>query len=299
VKKLRGVLPPVPTAIHEDETLDEQGMRNLINHVIDGGVSGIFLLGTMGEGYQVPPELKRPLVQLAVDQVKGRVPVMVGIGDTSTRRMIRNAQEAEAAGADAIVPTCTLGVRMPDQRSIVALFEGILAGTEKPLFLYDNPHVARNEIAFETVLALADNPRIVGIKDATSDWRRFARLARVLHGRDDFGLFQGDERVLDASLLMGCDGFVAGIATLVPRLCVDLYEAGARADRQEAWRLQEKLIRVFGIYGLELQTVFSGMKYGLELLGLCQRHCIRPTPPISEEDAKHVEAVMRQEGLLG
>lgn len=296
--ELKGVIPPLATPVDENEKIDEAGLRRLIDYVIAGGVHSIFVLGSMGEFDTLPYPERRRTIEVAIDAAGGRVPVVAGIGDTGTAKVIQNGLEAREAGADGAVVITPFGVRLASQEAIIDFYKEVADAVEFPLIIYDNPRRTQNEIELDTLLCLAEDERIIAVKDSTGDFRRFMRLIHAASGREDFKIFQGDEQVLDASMLIGADGFVPGIGSLTPGICVDLYKAGLNGDKQKAFSLQMKLHRIFAIYGPGYRKAIQGMKCALSLLGICGKTCLRPRLGLSPDEEKAVKQVLEEEGII-
>jgi len=146
------------------------------------------------------------------------------------------------------------------------------------------------------MLRLAEHPNVVALKDSTRDFPHFSKLLRALGRSTRFGIFQGDECVLDASVLMGASGFVAGIGNVAPRICAQLYGAASQGNREKATELQAQVTRLLEMYQ---DTPFAACKKALELMGLCGGYCLPPNFAVTREHAAFIERILRQEGLLG
>jgi len=295
---LAGVIPPLVTPLNAEEQVETSAVAPLVEHVLAGGVAGVFILGTMGEGAALDQEGRLAMARASVRAVAGRVPLLAGVIETSTRRAVAAAQALARTGVDALVVMAPCYYRHPDQAELLGHFRAVVEATDLPTIIYDNPHTTKNALTVETVLELASHPRVVALKDSTGDITHFARLAHRF-AEAEFALLQGDETQLDAALLLGADGIVAGMANLVPRLCVDLYEAARQGDRRGAGQLQEKLLRLQrGLYELRPGGFLQGMKTALSLLGLCQPWAARPHLPLSPEQVRKVKTVLSEEGIL-
>lgn len=238
--KLRGgIVPPLVTPLLAQDTLDVEGTERLIQHVISGGVSGIFILGSSGEGPSLGRQLKRDFCQLCCRIVNGRVPVLVGVSDTSFAETVELARLAQRAGAAAAVLTspCYFPCSQDDlKRYVRAVLAAI--GDDLPLLLYNMPALTKVRFDIETLRELSDCPGIVGVKDSSADLEYFAQLCRLQQERrpDDWCVFMGPEHLAIRAIELGADGVIPGGANVEPRLFVALYEtaAAAAANTSEA-----------------------------------------------------------------
>jgi 4-hydroxy-tetrahydrodipicolinate synthase len=289
---LKGVVPPIATPLTAEEKVDEQGMRRLVTHVLNGGVHGIFVAGTTGEFALLRDEERRRSIELVVSEVGGKVPVFVGVGDSSTARAADRAQEAKGLGADALVavlpyyqPTST-----PDE--MVTHFEGVLDATDLPVMLYNIPQRVKNVIHLDAVARLLEDSRVVGIKDSGEDPYYFYRLTQMEN--PSFRVFQGSEALAAASLLMGCHGVVLGIANLVPKLCVQLYDATQAKDVDTLRLLYHHLMEINRIWWVEGTSGIGALKWALHLAGICQPHVAKPQAEPSVSARARIEAELKK-----
>jgi len=296
--KLKGVIPPLVTPLSRDEEVDTAAAAKVVEHVLAGGVHGVFILGTMGEGAALDDARREAMARAAAKAVAGRVPLIAGVIEMSTSRAVATARVLARTGVDALVVMAPCYFRHPDQAELLAHFRAVVEATDLPVVIYDNPHATKNALSVESVLALAEHPRVVALKDSTGDISHFAQLARRFAG-GDFALFQGNETQLDAAMLLGARGLVVGMANLTPGLVVELYECGRRGDREHAGQLQERLLRLQqGLYYLRPNGFLQGMKTALSLLGLCQPWVSAPHLPLEGSAVKRLQEMLRQEGIL-
>ena len=200
---LTGIVPPLITPLQNRDALDEPGLERLIEHVLRGGVSGLFILGTTGEGPSLSYRLRREFVERTCRQVGGRVPVLVGITDTAVVEAVGLARFAADAGAAALVaaPPYYLPGGQPELREYLG---HLVRELPLPLFLYNMPALTKVPFDLETVRVAMDNPRIVGLKDSSGDMAYFQGVVELLPNRPDWSLLIGpEERLLDAVLARG------------------------------------------------------------------------------------------------
>ena len=275
---LTGIVPPLITPLQNRDALDEPGLERLIEHVLRGGVSGLFILGTTGEGPSLSYRLRREFVERTCRQVGGRVPVLVGITDTAVVEAVGLARFAADAGAAALVaaPPYYLPGGQPELREYLG---HLVRELPLPLFLYNMPALTKVPFDLETVRVAMDNPRIVGLKDSSGDMAYFQGVVELLPNRPDWSLLIGpEERLLDA-VLAGGHGGVSGGANLFPTLYVALYEACRARDAARAFRLHALVLRVSSsLYriGRHPSAVIKGIKCALSCEGVCDDFMAEP-----------------------
>lgn len=289
-KPLRGIIPPLATPLLDFDTLDQSGLARLIEHVLAGGVHGIFLLGTTGEGPNLSHRLRREVVEQACGRVGGRLPVLVGITDTSFAEAVSMARFAEGCGAQAVVYAgpCYAPVT---QAELLAHIERLADESPLPLFLYNMP--SHTHLAFEvgTVEQAARLPNLAGLKDSSGDLLYLQRLAAALAARPDFSLLIGPEELLAQGLTNGAHGGVCGGANLFPHLYVRLYEAAITGNPDEMARLQAIVLRVSeGLYRVSPagSSYLRGLKSALASLGLCSGLVAEPYTQLTEQERQRI-----------
>lgn len=275
---LTGIIPPIVTPLLDRDTLDAGGLERVIEHMLAGGVSGLFLLGTTGEGPSLGYRLRRELVERAVRQVKSRVPLLVGITDTAFVESIALARAAAEAGADALVlaPPYYMPEGQPELREHLG---HLLPELPLPLFLYNMPPLTKVPFEIETVCWALGQPRIIGMKDSSGSMAYFNRLREAAAARPDWTLLTGPEELLAESVLMGGHGGVCGGANIFPGLYVALHAAAQRGDLPRVRTLHSLVMRVSdGLYrvGKHPSAVIKGIKCALSCLGLCDDFMAEP-----------------------
>jgi dihydrodipicolinate synthase/N-acetylneuraminate lyase len=209
---LAGIIPPMITPLLDRDKLDVAGLERLVERMLGGGVSGLFILGTTGEGPSLGYRLRHELVERVCRQVKNRVPVLVGITDTAFAESINVAGHAADAGANAVVaaPPYYLPEAQPELREYL---DHLVPELPLPLYLYNMPALTKVSYELETVRHAMDLPRVVGLKDSSGNLDYFKRAAGLLKHRPDWSLLIGPEEKLLAALQLGGHGGVSGGAT--------------------------------------------------------------------------------------
>lgn len=274
----RGIIPPLVTPLIDNDTLDNDGLERLIEHVIAGGVSGIFILGTSGEFASLSYALRREMIKRTCEVVNGRIPVLVGITDSAFRESINQAKLAADFGADALVisPPYYFPSGQPE---LIEYMSSIFEHSPLPLFLYNMPVHTKVMIEPQTVLKLAENPKIVGMKDSSANLVYFNKVQYLLRNRDDFTFLVGPEELNAQFVLLGGHGGVSGGANLFPKLYVKLYHAAVNRDFDQILKIQQKVMQISTtIYGVGQynSSFLKGVKCALSLLGICNDFLAEP-----------------------
>lgn len=295
-KTLRGIVPPIVTPLLDNNTLDIEGLERLINHVVDGGVHGIFILGTTGEAQSLSFELRMEMIQQSARILKNRLPLLVGISDTSITDSIRLGNVAADNGADALVsaPPYYYATAQPE---LAEFYESLVPGLALPMFLYNMPTHTKVSFAPSTIRRIADNPKVIGFKDSSAGGGYFQSVMHEMRDRPDFALFVGPEEMMAESVLMGAHGGVNGGANMFPKLYVDLYNAAAAKDVDTVRQLHAKVMQIsssiynVGSYG---SSYLKGVKCALSVLGICNDFVAAPFTKFGDEQkAKIQEAIAK------
>lgn len=275
---LRGIIPPLATPLVDDDRLDVPGLERLVEHVLAGGVHGLFVLGTTGEGPSLSYRLRHEVVQHVCRLVEGRVPVLVGVTDSSPSESLRLAQFAAEAGAQGVVLAAPFYFSV-EPAELTNYLKRMARELPLPTFLYNMP--SHTKLAFEpdTVKRVLDLPTFVGLKDSSGQMTYFHCIRQLVTSREDFSVLIGPEELLAESIMLGGQGGVCGGANLLPRLYVDLYEAAVRGDLETTQQLHQHVIQLSStIYsiGSPHSSFIKGLKTALETLGICSGRLALP-----------------------
>jgi 4-hydroxy-tetrahydrodipicolinate synthase len=296
---LEGIVPPLVTPLTRRDDLDVSGLERLIEHVLAGGVHGLFILGTSGEAPSLSYRLRRDLITRVCQQVRGRLPVLVGITDTALVEAVALARHAADAGAQALVTSAPYYFPA-GQPELIDFVHQLLPELPLPLYLYNMPQMTKVQFEPDTVRQLAQLDGIIGIKDSSGDLEYFRQLVAVARERPDWRLFVGPEHLLVDVLRMGGHGGVNGGAQIDPALLAGLYEAVRRGNPARVQELQQRLRRLGEIYavGRHASTVIKGMKCALSLMGLCSDEMAAPFSRFGPQERERVRAVLAELNLL-
>lgn len=266
------------TPLRARDELDEPGLERLIEHMLSGGINGLFILGTTGEGPSLSYPLRKRLIERTCAQVKRRIPVLVGITDTSFVESLQVARWSADAGAEAVVvaPPYYLPEGQPELQEYL---DHLVPELPLPLFLYNMPALTKVHIELETVRRAMDEPRIIGLKDSSGNMTYFHRAAGLLRHRPDWSLLMGPEELLADAVLAGGHGGVNGGANLFPKLYVKLHAAATSGDLELVKKLHAQVMRVSGeLYGIgrHSSAIIKGLKCALSLRGVCDDFMAEP-----------------------
>jgi len=271
-KSLQGIIVPLITPLLDAEMLDSESLGKLIDYVITGGVNGIFILGTTGEAPSLSYICKRELIEQACQITNGRVPVIVGIMDTSIAESVNLAAYAADQGASAVVAVPPYYLPL-SQAELVNYIRKLTDKLPLPLFLYNQPEYTNVPILPETLTQVADIVNLVGLKDTSRNMINFQQMCRLMKDREDFSLFVGPDGLMAEAVLMGGSGGVNAGANLAPKLYVELYQAARAGDLPKVRQLQQNVLQLITtIYHPSVGRLKSlkGLKCALATLGICR-----------------------------
>ena len=292
--ELKGIITPVITVFDQDENIDEGGFRTIINHLVEHGTSGIFTAGGQGEGHSLTADEKHRLLDIALETVNGRVPVLAGTGGMTTRGVIELTRAAKAAGADAATVITPYYIS-PTQDEMYRHYCDIMDAVDIPVLIYNNPWRTHLNILPETVARLCEYSRnMAGIKDSSGDLAMTIQYKKLCP--DYFRVFIGRDQLIYAALCCGLDGAVAATSNAAIDIVVGIYTEYVSGNHAKSMELQDKLIplREFFSQGTFPVTV----KEAMMLQGLPSGPCRRPVGPISEEKREILRGILRNMGLL-
>src|SRR3954467_8394449 len=281
-RRFHGVVPPTVTALDADERLDRAGMARLVEYQISGGVNGIFVLGTNGEGPCLRDAVRREACEVAVEAARGRVPVIAGVLQPSTARIIDDIKLLESSGIEAVVVTTPYYFGGYNSDELVGHYRRLADATDLPILIYNIPQNTKVPIKASAILKIAEDPRIAGVKDSSGDWAEVQRMI-LERPREDFTILQGNQQMAAISLVLGADGLVPGFANVHPRMLADLYDAATRGDTAGAFAIQKQVDAFLRIRG---RATLHGTKLLAAHLGLIQPHLTAPLPRMNPDEAK-------------
>lgn len=296
---LCGIVPPMITPLLSRDKLDVAGFERVLERVIGGGVHGVFILGTTGEAPSLSYRLRREVIDRTCQFVRGRVPIIVGITDTSVVEAINLARHAATAGAQAVVTAAPF--YFPEgQPELVEWAQKLVPDLPLPVYFYNMPQMTKVTFEPETIRQLTQLKGVAGLKDSSGDVNYYKKLVEVAKARPDWRVFVGPELLLVDTLRVGGHGGVNGGAQIDPGLLVGLYDATLRGDNATVERLQARLVRLGEVYkvGRHASTVIKGVKCALNLMGICSGELAEPLRAFNEPERRIVAERLTALGLL-
>jgi len=288
-----GIIPAMITPLTEQEEIDTVALRRLVNFLVEGGVHGLFAVGSQGEAFALSPAEKKCVVEIVVDETRGRVPVYAGTGAVTTRETIALTQMAEKVGADA-VSLITPYFISPSADELYEHYVAIARSTRLPIILYPNPARTGVHLSADLVARLAKVSNIIGIKDSSGDLT--LTLEYIRRTGPGFHVLMGRDTLIYAALACGGAGAIAATANVAPRLVAEIYEAFKAGDLDRARQAQARLapLRI----AFEMGTFPVVIKEALALMGICSGQAKAPIKPLSESRRQDLAQVLREMGVL-
>jgi 4-hydroxy-tetrahydrodipicolinate synthase len=292
---LSGIIPPLVTPLLDNNTLDVAGLEKLIDHLLSGGVHGLFILGTTGEATSLNYKLRKELIKRTSELVNNRVPVVVGITDTALHGSLEIAEYAKSVGLDGVViaPPYYVPIAQEEMREYL---ENIAPKLPLPFIMYDMPSCTKMHMSVETIKK-AKELGAIGIKDSSGDMAYLLSLIQEFKGSPEFSIIAGTELFLPDTILQGGHGAVAGGANLYPRLFVDLYNASVEKDLDKIALLREKVMMIdttiFSV-GKHKSRIIKGIKCALSVMGICSDYVAFPLRKFRSEEKMKIEKHVRE-----
>jgi 4-hydroxy-tetrahydrodipicolinate synthase len=286
---LRGCGTALVTPFAIDGSIDESALRAFVEWQVTEGVDFVVPCGSTGEAVTLSTEEHRRVVELTVEQVNGRVPVVAGAGSNDTRKAIALSREARAVGATHLLHVTPM-YNKPPQRALLAHFRAIADACDLPIVLYNVPGRTAINLEANTCLELARDPRFVAVKEASGN---IAQITQILRERPDgFGVFSGDDGFTLSVMASGGDGVISVISNIVPRLVANLCEACASGDYVAARVLDARLAPVIHAAFIESNPI--PVKAMLHMAGRMQDVLRLPLVPLADTARSFVHDALVQ-----
>ena len=291
---LTGIVPPAISPLDGSGEIDEGAIDALVEHCLQGGCSGLFVLGGCGEGAWLPIRQRGIVVRAFVRAAAGRVPVLAGVMLPATGPTAEAARQAAGEGADAVVVGSPyyFGVDGTAQRRHI---ETVIQAAGRPALLYNIPQCTNHVLSPATVETLARDGRVLGIKDSAGDFVAFQAFLAVKAARSDFRVLQGHEHLVAASLRLGGDGLVPGLANVVPALFVELRQAASRGDAATCTRIQTTILDLCAIH--EVGHWLPALKAACAMIGIGSGAPALPLVASTEAERRTIATVLGRHGV--
>lgn len=296
---IKGIIPPMITPLTATGELDDKGLERLIEHLISGGVHGIFLLGSNGEAPSLTYGIRKELITKACKQIARRVPVLVGITDTSFMGSLDIAEHAKESGADAVViaPPYYFPI---SENEMADYMESLVPRLPLPFMLYNMPSCTKMHLSVDFVRRAAALGAI-GIKDSSGDLDYLYSLIEAFKDLPDFAIIVGTESYLSETVRHGGHGAVAGGANFLPKLFVNLYNASLQNNTAVVDELNEKVRYIYDtIYsvGKYPSRITKGIKGALSVMEICDDYMALPLRNFGAEERNKIRAYLENLELL-
>lgn len=289
-----GVVTALGTPMNNDESLHEEGMRRQVRMQLSAGVHGLLTLGSMGAMQLLKEETCAEALRTVTDEVKGRVPVIVGCGDTSTERTLRRIRLAEKYPVDGIALVAPFFFKFKESE-LFSYFTELAGRTSLPVYLYDNPVWTKHALSYELIVELSAVPNIAGLKHS-GDLFTLRRCAARFRDAAGFRVFSGTTGFFDVSLQLGVRGIIEGLFAVAPEIGVEIWRCNQSGDLEGARRAQARLIRLVDITSAD--STMAGFTAAMNLRGVPGNFAMRPFTQLTPEGAGHVKAILNELGLI-
>lgn len=301
---LTGVVPPVCTPLTPDREVDVPSLRRLVDHLTAAGVDGLFVLGSTSEVAYLTDRQRRLVTETVVSHAAGRVPVLAGVIDMTTPRVLDHVSSVTAAGADAVVVTAPFYTRTHPAET-ARHFRLVADRSPVPVIAYDIPMAVHTKLPADLVVELAADGVLAGLKDSSGDLAAFREVVMGTRGRPAFSVLTGSELTVDSALALGADGVVPGLGNVDPDGYVRLHRLCRAGEWERARAEQERLCGLFRMTGAGDPARMGGssaalgaFKAALYLRGVIDCPATaEPQVPLSEAETECVAKFLAGAGL--
>ncbi len=289
----KGIIPAMVTPITGDGKINTEALRKLTNYLIEGGVHGLFPVGSQGEFYALTFEEKKKVLEVVVDETRGRVPVYAGTGAITTREAVALTKMAESVGASAVSVITPFFVH-PSDAELLEYYTAVAKSTRLPVLLYNNPGRTGVNISADFVVKASKVDNIVGIKDSSGDLTLTAEYIR--RTGETFSVLAGRDTLIYGTLCYGGKGAIAATANVAPKIIVEIYEAFMAGDMKRSLEAQFRLAPLR--LAFDLGTFPVVIKEALTLIDIEAGVGIPPVGGMKPEAKAELKEILKNMGLL-
>ena len=283
----RGVTTAMITPFLSDGSVDFDGLRKNTRHQLDNGISGLLPLGTTGETPTLNEKEKEKIVRTVVEEADGKIPVMVGVGTNSTEKTIKNAEQAQIWGADALL-VVTPYYNKPTQEGIIAHFHAICDAVDLPIVVYNIQGRTGTNIETNTLKSVAEKENIIAVKEASGN---IHQMTDVLENIPEIAVYSGDDGMTFPLVCLGGQGVISVVSNLLPGLIVEMVDKSLAGNMARARQLHFKLLPIFKAAFIETNP--CPVKYAMVKLGLAGGPVRLPLVEIKESSKKVIDSVLK------
>lgn len=289
----QGIIPAMVTPINKDGKINKVALRKLTNYLIDGGVHGLFCVGSTGEWYGLDINQKKEVIETVVEEVNRRIPVYAGTGAITTREAIKLTKIAKDIGADACSVLTPVFIS-PSQEELYEHYKDIANSVDIPILLYNNPGRTGINLTANLVENLSKIDNIVGIKDSSGDMTLTGEFIRRTDS--NFSVLAGRDTLILSTLVYGGKGAITATANIAPKVPVKIYEEFKKGNLKAALNAQYELAPLRLAFSLGSFPVV--MKEGLKLLGIDTGTTLKPVGPMTKNNRAKLKKVLEDMELL-
>jgi 4-hydroxy-tetrahydrodipicolinate synthase len=292
-ERLKGCGTALVTPFTKDGAVDEPALRKLVDWQIEQGIHFLVPCGSTGEAVTMTPAEHRRVVEITVDQAKGRVPIVAGAGSNDTAKAVAMSKEMKAAGATHLLHVSPM-YNKPPQRGIIEHFKRIADATDLPVVVYNVPGRTGSNIEAKTTLALAQVKHIAAVKEASGN---LGQITDILRERPaNFAVLSGDDEMTLAVMAAGGDGVISVISNATPKAMAQLCDLAAKGDITGAKKIHFQLLPWMRAAFVESNPI--PVKAAMAMLGRMENHLRLPLVPLAETHTETVRAALRSAGAL-
>ncbi len=288
----KGVYTAMITPFTTDGAVDEKALRRLVNAQIDAGVAGLVPVGTTGESPTVTHKENVQVVGIVVEEARGRVPVIAGTGSNSTAEAIDMTGQARELGAAASLQVAPY-YNKPSQEGFYRHFTTIAEQIDLPVVVYNIPGRTGKNIETETLRRMAEHPNIVAVKEASGSIPQMMDVLATMP--DDFDVLSGDDNLAFSLTALGGRGVISVASNLIPARMVKMIDLCLRGEIEQSRKEHFELLPLFKAIFLDTNPI--PIKYMVHRAGLCEESYRLPMVPLSDQDRKAVDAVLKRYGI--
>lgn len=287
--KFRGTGVALVTPFDRKGKIDEQGLRNLVDFQIENGTDFLIVQGSTGEAATLSADEKEQTLAIVMDQNKRRLPIVLGLADNDTLALVEEYTKMNNSGIDAFL-CASPHYNKPSQKGIILHYKAIAAATNKPIILYNVPGRTASNMLPETVLELAKLDNIIGVKEASGN---IMQVMEILKNKpENFVVLSGEDALAMPIALLGGDGVISVVANALPKQFSKMIQAALKRELELANKLHYSMLDITDSFFAEGNP--SGIKYCLQLLGICTDIVRLPLTGISDELKKKMEKQLNQ-----
>ena len=291
--EVKGIIPAMVTPFNKRGKINKGVLRDLTNHLIKGGVHGLFPIGSTGEFYGLSRKQKKEVIETVLEEVNSRVPVYAGSGQITTRDTIAVTKMVEAIGVDAVSIITPMFIK-PDQDELYNHYRAIASSVNLPILLYNNPARTGINLSAQLVARLSKIDNIVGIKDSSGDMTLTAEF--IQRTETNFSILAGLDTFILSTLVYGGKGSISSTANIAPMLSVKIYEEYYKGNMEEARQAQFSLAPLRQAFNLGTFPVV--IKEGLKLIGIDCGPTLEPVKSLGKEKRSRLKNILKEIGVI-